>query len=421
MAFGSAIPELTVNAISSARAVLGGVAAEGSGLVAPHLRRLLAPDVIASHAEAELGVGAIVGSGLIAFLVIPSFCAFVSPEPLRLKRRPLLRDMSAYAVAALLLRQALRRGAADLTTAISLVACYVSYVSVVVLGRPVRLWWRERFPAVGYWQEDPELPHPSSSTSVFRERYISEAVSESMAFFSERSNLELAPWAPELAETLVPLRGEEKDYESPEMRLSMPRWTRRAVRVALQPVSKATSATCPDCRITREHEKLYGVTFLASLAWICLHSFVITAICGRFVARLQQPGMMGLLGLLVVSVGAEVPDMAQAIAVAKRGYGSMAVSACVGSQIVNICCGLGWPWLLCAIAGTEVQFPGNPRFLNFGTSAVLLAVLLQVVQLLGVALASGAPKALLGLPQAQKALCLYGLVLIALTVAAAFL
>ena len=45
----------------------------------------------------NLGIGAILGSGMIAFLIIPSCCIFFSPGPkLTLKRRPLMRDVLAY-------------------------------------------------------------------------------------------------------------------------------------------------------------------------------------------------------------------------------------------------------------------------------------------------------------------------------------
>ena len=41
---------------------------------------------------------------------------------------------------------------------------------------------------------------------------------------------------------------------------------------------------------------------------------------------------MTLLGFAVVSIGAEIPDAVNAIVVARRGYGAMACSSCMGSQ-----------------------------------------------------------------------------------------
>ena len=76
MAFGGALPEICVNAICSLKQA-------GSGPEKP-------------SATANLGIGAILGSGLIAFCIIPSCCAIFSKEPLALNRRPLARDVSAY-------------------------------------------------------------------------------------------------------------------------------------------------------------------------------------------------------------------------------------------------------------------------------------------------------------------------------------
>ena len=68
MAIGSAIPEITVNVISSLGAI--GKAETTTPHAAKH-----------TVSEADLGVGGILGSGLIAFLIIPSLCVAFSPDP----------------------------------------------------------------------------------------------------------------------------------------------------------------------------------------------------------------------------------------------------------------------------------------------------------------------------------------------------
>ena len=86
MAFGSAAPEITINAISTVKAVLGGRLGGGGGPDASHRGR----------DDAALGVGAILGSGMIAFTAIPGFCGLFAGATLELKRRPLARDLGAY-------------------------------------------------------------------------------------------------------------------------------------------------------------------------------------------------------------------------------------------------------------------------------------------------------------------------------------
>jgi len=49
-----------------------------------------------------------------------------------------------------------------------------------------------------------------------------------------------------------------------------------------------------------------------------------------------------------------LPDTIQSVTVAKRGYGSMAVSNSCGSQIINILVGLGMPWFMSNWSGVPI-------------------------------------------------------------------
>ena len=60
---------------------------------------------------------------------------------------------------------------------------------------------------------------------------------------------------------------------------------------------------------------------------------------------------LSFLGFVLVASGAEIPDLIQSVTVARRGYGSMAVSNAIGSQIINICIGLGLPWTITILGG----------------------------------------------------------------------
>merc|ERR1719379_2756036 len=81
MAFGSAAPEIVIAAVSTAQAAF---AEEG--------------DQEAANDATSLGVSSVIGSGLIAFSLIPAVCGLVQApgQALDLKRRPLLRDELAY-------------------------------------------------------------------------------------------------------------------------------------------------------------------------------------------------------------------------------------------------------------------------------------------------------------------------------------
>ena len=66
------------------------------------------------------------------------------------------------------------------------------------------------------------------------------------------------------------------------------------------------------------------------------------------------------MGMILVGLGASIADVMQCYTVSKKGYGSMAISNSVGSQILNICLGLGLPWLIKGLmTGEGVAIPGN--------------------------------------------------------------
>jgi len=124
-----------------------------------------------------------------------------------------------------------------------------------------------------------------------------------------------------------------------------------------------------DTRIGAKHERLYFVGFVLSFAWVALISMLIAAIIDRWGELSGIPD--AFLGVAVVSIGAEIPDIIQSVTVARRGYGSMAVSNCIGAQITNILVGLGLPWALSNAAYNKpVEIPGKHRIIR--TAGILL-------------------------------------------------
>eukprot|EP00392_Amoebophrya_sp_AT5.2_P015794 g16010.t1 len=93
MALGGSIPEICINVIVSLKDAYGHHPREPSDAGAP--------------SQVSLGIGAILGSGLIAFCVIPPCCVLSTTttsstghqgalQCLQLNRRPFLRDVVAY-------------------------------------------------------------------------------------------------------------------------------------------------------------------------------------------------------------------------------------------------------------------------------------------------------------------------------------
>lgn len=62
-----------------------------------------------------------------------------------------------------------------------------------------------------------------------------------------------------------------------------------------------------------------------------------------------------VMGLTFVAAGVSIPDALSSIAVIKEGYGDMAVSNAVGSNVFDIFVCLGLPWFI----QTTILVPGG--------------------------------------------------------------
>lgn len=120
----------------------------------------------------------------------------------------------------------------------------------------------------------------------------------------------------------------------------------RAYHLFISPLSLLFDKTCVACEWDSPQARWWPLTFLVSFAWVSLFSFLISTIVGRWVARSSGGVSQSYFGLVLVAIGAEIPDLIQSVTVARRGYGSMAVANSCGSQITNILVGLGLPWFL---------------------------------------------------------------------------
>ena len=52
------------------------------------------------------------------------------------------------------------------------------------------------------------------------------------------------------------------------------------------------------------------------------------------------------MGITFLAAGTSVPDTIASVMVARNGYGDMAVSNSIGSNVFDILLGLGLPWFL---------------------------------------------------------------------------
>lgn len=101
--------------------------------------------------------------------------------------------------------------------------------------------------------------------------------------------------------------------------------------------------TIPNC--TKEKwESWFIVTFFMSLVWIAGFSYCMVWWASVMGFALGIPD--AVMGLTILAGGTSIPDALSSVIVARNGFGDMAVSSSIGSNIFDINVGLPLPWLL---------------------------------------------------------------------------
>jgi len=346
MAFGSAAPEIVVNAISTLKA----------STVNPQ--------------SVNLGLGAILGSSVIAFSLIPGCCALFAGEligKLELKRRPLLRDIVAYSLALSLLVHSFA-GDGRISTVESglLLFLYFLYILVVVFSPKIRFLYHHSILRKPLEHQESFVDRQRRALDRRRE-FLRSSPSGSSEDVATNRNVVWADSFEEQEEVSLFASLIENENSQPSNYDSIP--TIEPEEVQLGPVANALVFpirelilwTCPSCERGSEHEWKYPFTFVLSFGWVAVFSFIVSTIVEHWgeLTRFH----LSFLGFFLVSIGAEVPDLVQSVTVSRRGYGSMAISNAIGSQICNLCFGLGLPFFISNLSGHPILITDKKHLL----------------------------------------------------------
>ena len=109
------------------------------------------------------------------------------------------------------------------------------------------------------------------------------------------------------------------------------------------PLRYMTVYTIPDCR-TKDWSRYFLLSFAMSVFWICLYSYILVwmvTIIG-FTFNIADT----IMSLTFVAAAVSVQDALSGMAVVKEGYGDMAVSNAIGSNVFDFLICLGVPWLI---------------------------------------------------------------------------
>ncbi|XP_073824070.1 solute carrier family 24 member Nckx30C isoform X5 [Musca autumnalis] len=160
-------------------------------------------------------------------------------------------------------------------------------------------------------------------------------------------------------DTTLDSQTQEIEDEPEPLSMAWPDTARkRLTYILVAPLLIPMWLTLPDTR-TPKGKKLFPITFIGSILWIAAFSYLMVwwANVAGDTARIPPE----VMGLTFLAAGTSIPDLITSVIVARKGFGDMAVSSSVGSNIFDVTVGLPIPWLLYGIiydAPVEVNSVG---------------------------------------------------------------
>ncbi|CAL1529645.1 unnamed protein product [Lymnaea stagnalis] len=119
----------------------------------------------------------------------------------------------------------------------------------------------------------------------------------------------------------------------------------RCYYIFILPATVLHAFTIPDSRLLGTWQaKLYLVSFTLSVVYIGVYSYIMVWMITMAGNVWGIPDT--ITGLTVLAAGTSVPDLLSSVFVARDGYGDMAVSNAIGSNVFDILLCLGIPWLI---------------------------------------------------------------------------
>jgi Ca2+/Na+ antiporter len=122
---------------------------------------------------------------------------------------------------------------------------------------------------------------------------------------------------------------------------------------------------------------------LTALTAAVLASFVITrltvVLIRRVLCHLSLPE--SLVGLTILAWGNNIGDIMNSAAAARRGNGQLSVSSVISTQVLNIHCSLGLPWVLSALRDgfVDVEDTLTMNSLLFVMGVVVVSILVIIL------------------------------------------
>jgi len=340
-----------------------------------------APELFTSIAgvstESDVGVGTIVGSAVFNLLGIIALSAAFSGGDLHLDWRPLTRDSIFYATSICLFIWFSYDGQFTWIESLVMLLFYILYIVIMKFNSKLMQFMNRcgkkrkvrpslappmndenkvaeidaaNYPSQENAEDDLEMKkrkfsHKQKGNPEEIDEIDDDVCSNGGSKSSHSPSLDddnddcvvaLCPWCPPVAFD-VPRKNRQGWKGVPRLILA---WT---LFLMALPFVILFTWTIPDCSLPK-NRKWYLFSFAMSIFWIAALSFGTVTLVGRAGCILEIDKFT--MGLVVIAIGTSIPDAMSSILVARDGFGDMAVSNAIGSNVFDIDLGIGLPFLI---------------------------------------------------------------------------
>uniref|UniRef100_A0A0N4Z5L2 Sodium/potassium/calcium exchanger 2 n=1 Tax=Parastrongyloides trichosuri TaxID=131310 RepID=A0A0N4Z5L2_PARTI len=140
------------------------------------------------------------------------------------------------------------------------------------------------------------------------------------------------------------INNDNEEEEEEPLDLTWPTTRRKQlVYLILLPITYSLYFTLPDVR-RAGCKKYVAISFIGSILWIAFLSYLMVWWANTIGETFHIP--TEIMGLTILAAGTSIPDLITSVIVARKGFGDMAVSSSIGSNLFDVCIGLPIPWLL---------------------------------------------------------------------------
>ncbi|XP_076339622.1 LOW QUALITY PROTEIN: sodium/potassium/calcium exchanger Nckx30C-like, partial [Tachypleus tridentatus] len=149
-------------------------------------------------------------------------------------------------------------------------------------------------------------------------------------------------------------------------------WRKRLNYILLGPIIIPLWLTLPDVRKEKKR-RWFAISFIGSICWIAFFSYLMVwwaSLTGETAGIPNE-----VMGLTFLAAGTSIPDLITSVLVARKGFGDMAVSSSIGSNIFDVAMGLPLPWFVASILFGPVQVSST----GMACSVLLLFLMLLFV------------------------------------------